>query len=166
MLADKRKPPATPLEEGCSICSDWRPEIEGPLLSGECSPQRPGRSPGLRGSVAGPFPSTSGGRQWASALDAARAVRTGPNGRNARTSPAYSGATAADFHRLPYSPGTGTWTCKATESLAPGRRGSKAGQIERGHVQSVRLVADPVHLPAQSVQSASCTCRLHVGWLP
>ena len=62
------------------------------------------------GSVAGPFPSTSGGRQWASALDAAR---------SGSTSPAYSGATAADFHRLPYSPGTGTWTCKAKASLAP-----------------------------------------------
>ena len=79
------------------------------------------------GSVAGPFPSTSGGRQWASALDAARTVHIV---RNMRTSPAYSGATAADFHRLPYSPGTGTWTCKARVSLAPGRRGSKVGQIE------------------------------------
>ncbi len=100
-----------------------RPADRGTSLKRRVVTSRPGRSPGSRADVtAEPFPSTLA---WSTV------GVSSPCGSLDRVGPAYSGATASDSHRLPYSPGMGTWTNNARASLARAYRYRLANQRRR-----------------------------------
>ena len=87
---------------------------------------------------------------WLAGRFSSRALPIGlpDSGRRLRD-PAHSGATAADFHRFPYSPGTGTWTNEAAATVwgppgavkEAGMIGERAGEPRAGRQSLLRLRA-------------------------